>query len=336
MGGEINAYTTKEDTAFYAVFLNQYYDRSLELIADIVFNSTFPKHELSKEKEVIIDEINSYKDSPSELIFDDFEEVIFPDHPIGRNILGTPETIGSFSKDQIVRFMQRNYHTDQMVLCSVGKISFGRLVKLVERYFGEIPELLRRSRRDPVGAYQPVTQIRKQDTHQAHCIMGSTAYNATDKRRLNLVLLNNIMGGQGLNSRLNMSLREKHGYAYNVESSFTPYLDTGVLTIYFGTDPEKLTKSIRLVEKELKLLREQKLGSLQLRRAKNQILGQIAMSTDNRENLLFSLGKSILLFDRFESLESISRKIEAITAEQLMATANEILAPDRMSTLIYE
>lgn len=336
VGGEINAYTTKEETAFYAGFLAQHYDRAVELLADIIFHSTFPANELEKEREVIADEINSYKDNPSDQIFDDFEEQIYPDHPIGRNILGTPETLQTFDAAAIRSFMDRTYDTDEMVICSVGKIAFPRLVKMVEKYFGDVPSKPRKIERLPILNYKPTSIVGQLNTFQAHCVIGNVAYPAMEPRRMNLILLNNLLGGQGLNSRLNMSLREKHGYAYNVESTYTPYIDTGVLTIYFGTDPEKLDKSIALVHKELERLRTQKLGTQQLHRAKNQILGQIAMSTDNKENLLFTLGKSIMLFNRYETMDAIAKKIEEITSEQLIETANEVLAPDRLSMLVFK
>ncbi|MCD6346244.1 MAG: insulinase family protein [Bacteroidales bacterium] len=336
VGGEINAYTTKEETAFYAAFLKPDFDRALELLADILFNSVFPKAELEKEKDVVIDEINSYKDSPSELIFDDIEEIIFKGHPIGRNILGTPGSIHGFSKESIQAFMTANYHTDQMVFCSVGSQPFSKIVKLSEKYLGAVPANLSNNKRKQFDYYHPSQVVQNHNTHQAHCIIGNLAYNALDKRRMDLVLLNNLLGGQGLNSRLNMSLREKHGYAYSVESSFTPYLDTGILTIYFGTDKDNLNKSIDLVHKELKKLRETKLGSMQLHRAKKQIIGQMAMSADNKENLLFSMGKSFMLFNRFDSLETMNRRIEAISAERLQEVANEILNPNQLSQLVYK
>ncbi len=336
VGGEINAYTTKEETAYHAGFLCQHYDRAIELIADIVFNSTFPAVELDKEREVIIDEINSFKDNPSDLIYDDFEELIFGDHPIAHNILGTAETLNTFDKKAIQHFMARTYDTDQMIFCSVGRISLARLILLAEKYFGDVDPRLRSFTRAPFNAYKPATGNRQLATYQSHCIIGNIAYNAMDNRRMNLILLNNILGGQGLNSRLNLSLREKHGYAYNVESTFTPYIDTGVLTIYFGTDSEKLNKSIALVHKEFDRLRTQKLGTLQLHRAKNQIIGQIAMSADNKENLLFTLAKSVMLFNKFDSLETVTRRIQAITTEQLLETANETLAPDQLSMLIFQ
>lgn len=336
VGGDLNAYTTKEETAFYASFLAGHYERTIELIGDIVFNSVFPEGELEKEREVIIDEINSYKDSPSELIFDDFEELIYADHPIGRNILGTPETINSFGKKEINKFLKNNYHTDQMVLCSVGKIKFDKLISLAERYFGDVPENTRSNKRKPFKSYRAVESIKNMDTHQIHCILGNVAYNARNKKRLSLVLLNNLLGGQGLNSRLNLSLREKYGYAYNVESTFTPYFDTGVLSIYFGTEKDKFDKSLKLVHKELNKLCTQKLGTLQLKKAKDQMIGQIAISTDNKENLLFTLGKSFLLFNKFEDLAEVNKRIYDISASQLLEVANETLDPQQLSLLTYQ
>jgi predicted Zn-dependent peptidase len=336
VGGELNAYTTKEETAFYGGFLSHHYDRALELLSDIIFNSVFPTNELEKEREVIADEINSYKDNPSDQIFDDFEELVYPVHPIGRNILGTPETLQTLDAKAIRRFMKRTYDTDQMVICSVGKIPFPKLIRMVEKYFGEVKSKPRTIKRAPIEGYKPARLLKELNTFQAHCVMGNLAYSASDPMRMNLILLNNLLGGQGMNSRLNLSLREKHGYAYNVESTYTPYTDTGVITIYFGTDPEKLDKSIVLVEKELARLRNEKLGTLQLHRAKNQILGQIAMSSDNKESLLFTLGKSIMLFNRYDSMESITAKVDEITAGDLIATANEILDPASLSTLIFK
>ena len=336
VGGDLNAYTTKEETAFYASFLAEHYERTIELIGDIVFHSVFPSGELNKEREVIIDEINSYKDSPAELIFDDFEELIYADHPIGRNILGTAKTINSFGREEIETFLKNNYHTNQMVLCSVGKISFSKLIRYAEKYFGSVPENKRTERRKAFDNYKALEEIKDLSTHQVHCMLGNVAYNARNKKRLSLVLLNNLLGGQGLNSRLNLSLREKYGYAYNVESNFTPYFDTGVLSIYFGTERDKLDKSLKLIHKELDKLCKQKLGTLQLKRAKDQMIGQIAISSDNKENLLFTLGKSYLLFNKFEDLPEVNARINSITAEQLLEVANETLDPKQLSLLTYK
>ena len=336
VGGEINAYTTKEETCIYASCLKTDYSRAIELISDVMIHSTFPEKEMDREKEVIIDEINSYKDSPGELIFDDFEELIFPDHPIGRNILGSPESVKAFTRQQIHDFIGKNYNTDEMVFCSVGNIKFSQLIKYFEKYFSEIPSNFRKKKRVQGLEYHPVNKEVKMDTWQTHYLLGTTAYNALDDRRVGLYLLNNILGGQGLNSRLNMSLREKNGYAYNIESSYNPYFDTGVLSIYFGTDGNNLSKSIRIANNELRKLRSTKLGIVQLHKAQRQMIGQLARGRENHESLMFSLGKSILLFNQYESTEETNRKIEAVSAEELMEVANEMLAPGRLSSLTYK
>lgn len=336
VGGEINAYTTKEETCIYASFLKNEYPRAMDLISDILINSSFPEKEMDREKEVIIDEINSYKDSPGDLIFDDFEEMIFPKHSIGRNILGTPESLQGFSKKDIQGFISNNYHTSEMILCSVGDIPFKRLTRNFEKYFSSIPSGVKSKKTDKKPCYVPASKVVKKDTWQTHYIMGTKAYDVLDERRTGLYLLNNILGGQGLSSRLNMSLREKKGLAYNVESFYNPYFDTGVISVYFGTDKENLVKSIRVTDNEIKKLRTTKLGTLQLHKAKRQIIGQIARGRESHESLLFKLGKSYLLFGKFDSLEEMARKVEDVSAEDILNIAGEIFKPDRISTLIYQ
>jgi len=336
VGGELNAYTTKEETAIHASFLKEDYERAIELISDIAFNSVFPEKEIEKEKDVVIEEINSYLDNPSELIFDDFEELIFSDQPIGRNILGTPDSVKSFSRSTINKFMTNNYTCDQMVFCSVGNISEEKILKLFRDNFGKIitgkpSEKVRRS-----WIYKPASVIKKKDTYQNHCIMGNLAYNLKDKRRMGMFLLNNILGGQGLNSRLNLSLREKHGFAYNVESSYSPYYDTGIFSIYFGTDSQYLNKSISIAGAELEKLRTSKLGTIQLSKAKNQIKGYLARGYENHESLMLSLGKSLLIFNKIESIEELCKKIDGVTASEILETANDIFDPAKLSTLIYK
>jgi len=336
VGGEINAYTTKEETCIYSSFLKNEYPRAMELISDIFINSNFPEKEMNREKEVIIDEINSYKDAPGELIFDDFEEMIFPDHPIGRNILGTPESLRNFSKKEIQQFISKNYHTNEMIFCSVGNIPFKSLIKYFDKFFSQIPSNERLREREKVEVYRPVSLSLNKDTWQTHYIMGATAYDVLDDRRTGLYLLNNILGGQGLSSRLNMSLREKKGLAYNIESFYSPYFDTGVLSVYFGTDKENLGKSIRATNAEMKKLRTAKLGTIQLHKAKKQIIGQIARGRESHESLLFKLGKSFFLFNKFESLEEIARKVEAVGAGDILEIAGEMFDPKRLSTLVYK
>jgi predicted Zn-dependent peptidase len=336
VGGELNAYTTKEETAIHASFLKEDYERAIELISDVTFNSIFPEKEIEKEKDVVIEEINSYLDNPSELIFDDFEELIFTNQPIGRNILGTPESVKSFSKKKINDFISHNYSTKQMVFCSVGNISDEKIMKLFRTSFENIITERSVGRKDKHWLYKPVSRTKKMDTYQNHCIIGNLAYNLKDKRRMGMFLLNNILGGQGLNSRLNLSLREKHGFAYNVESSYNPYCDTGIFSIYFGTDAQYLDKSISIAMMELKKLRTTKLGTIQLSKAKNQIKGYLARGYENHESLMLSLGKSLLIFNKIDSIDDLCNKIDAVTASELLETANDVFEPDKMSTLIYK
>ncbi|KOH43604.1 M16 family metallopeptidase [Sunxiuqinia dokdonensis] len=336
VGGEINAFTSKEETAVYASFLNEHYGRSMELISDILTNSTFPVREVEREKEVVLEEINSYKDSPSELIFDDFDELLFDGHPIARNILGTPDHVKSFSRDDIFQFLQDNYHTDEMVLSSVGNISFEKFLLLAEKYFAPIPPRLRTEKRLVFNHYTPGTRQVKRDTFQTHCVIGNIAYNAQDKKRMGMVLLNNILGGQSMNSRLNLALRERNGMAYNVESGYTAYSDTGQFSVYFGTEHENLDRALSLVNKEFRLLKNKELGILQLSKAKKQLIGQIALSSENRDDLMLTLGKSFLLYNKVDSLPRIYQKIEAITGQQLLEVANEIFDERQLSILTYE
>ena len=336
VGGEIDAYTTKEETCIYASFLSKYYDRTMELMSDMIFNSSFPEKEIIREREVILDEINSYNDSPAELIYDDFEELIFNGHPLGRNILGTKKSLKKFSSTNLREFAKRTYNTDQMVFCSVGNITFEKIVKYFEKYFGEIPANLRTWKRKPFKKIVPVQKIISKKTHQAHCIIGTTAFNFRDKKRLPFLLLTNLLGGSGLNSRLNLSLREKNGLVYYVESSYTPYFDTGIINIYFGCDKDKLNKSQQLIHKEIFKIKNELLGINQLQRAKQQMTGQIAISLENSENLLLSLGKSYLLYNKVDSMEVVADRIEQITSNDILTVANEIFIEDNFSTLIYK
>ena len=335
VGGEINAYTTKEETCIYASFMKEDYSRATELLKDIVFNSTFPEKEIKREKEVITDEINSYFDSPGELIFDDFEDQIYKGHSLGRNILGTPGSLAGLTDKDIRDFIRDHYHTDEMVLCSVGNIPSGRFRKSVEKYFGSIPGNFRKVRREPAGECKSSHITTRKDTYQAHCIIGNTGYDLQHERRIGLHLLNNIIGGPGLNTRLNMSLRERNGYSYHTESHFSPYSDTGILSVYFSSDKSKLGRSRKVVLREFARLRNNKLGTLQLQRAKRQLLGQIAISSENNETLMLSSAKSYLVYNRVDDLLEIGKKIDAISTEEILEIANEILAENRLSSLTY-
>ena len=335
-GGELNAYTTKEETAIHASVLKEEFEKAVDIISDITFNSVFPSKEIEKEKDVIIEEINSYLDDPAELIFDDFEEMIFPGQPIGRNILGTPVTVKSFTQKALFEFFSGNYKTNQMVFCSVGNIPDEKVVRLVNKYFGAVTSNIKKGRKYKPSFYTKSTVTKKMDTNQDHCIIGNVAYNIKDKRRIGMFLLNNLLGGQGLNSRLNLSLREKNGLAYNVESNYNAYVDTGVFSIYFGTDRQNLEKSIAITLLELNKLRNTRLGPLQFSKAKNQLKGYLARSYENHESLMLSLGKSLLVFNRIDSLEDICKKIDSLTTSELLDISNEVFEPSGLSTLIYK
>ena len=336
VGGEIDAYTTKEETCVYGTFLKDYYGRAMELFADIIFNSTFPDHECEKEKEVIVDEINSYKDSPGDLIFDDFEDLIFSGHTIGRNILGTPESIARYNHTDILRFIGRTYNTDQIAICSVGPVDFKTIVRLAERHFGPIATKKRDFKRIPVNPYTPHLLEVELETHQSHCIFGNRAYPTDHQNRLAFELINNTLGGPGMNCRLNLALREKHGYTYNIESFYTPYSDTGAFGIYFGTDYEKIDRCLNIIRRELRRLREERMGTLQLDRAKKQMIGQLAISTENYSGLMLNLGRSCLIFDTIDPLSEVCDKINKLTSTDLLEVANETLDDKMFSTLIFK
>ncbi len=336
VGGEINAFTGKEDTCIYASFLYPYYQRWFDVASDILFYSVFPERELNKEKEIVLDEINAYLDSPAEQIYDDFDRIIFNDHPLGRTILGTPERIRSFNREMAEHFMRSNYATEEMVICSVGRITFNDLIQLAEKYFGSHARTTKPFSRQTFQGYKPESSHVVRSNHQVHCILGNEADGLFSPRKTTLSLLNNILGGPGLNSRLNMSVREKHGFCYTIESNYQPYTDTGLVGIYFGTDPEYTDKTITLIHKELSLLRNKKLGTLQIRRAKNQLIGQLAISFEsNLHEMLFNV-KNHLLFNKTDTLEEISRRIETVTAENLIELANEVFDRNSMSMLMFQ
>jgi predicted Zn-dependent peptidase len=337
VGGEMNAYTTKEETCIHTTFFNNYYARAFELMADTVFNSTFPEKEVRKEREVIIDEINSYKDSPVELMYDEFEEILFKGHPIARNILGSEAALNTYSRDNLVEFYSGNYATSEMVVSSAGNISFDQILKYFTSYFSSYQFKGRTNQRASYNYsnYSSDKIILEKKTYQAHCIIGAQAYDNKEEKRLILHLLNNLLGGPGMNSRLNMALRENKGLAYNVESNYGTYSDVGIVNIYFGTDKTDLDQCTSITLRELKKLRENKLGTIQLLRSKRQLIGQIAISAENNENQMLANGRSLLLFDRIETLEEINEKIEKISSSDLLDTANEIFDIGKLSTLIY-
>ncbi|MGE5424425.1 MAG: M16 family metallopeptidase [Syntrophothermus sp.] len=336
VGADLNAYTTKEDTCVYASFLNRYYERTLELISDVLFHSTFPREELEKEKVVVIDEIKSYKDSPGDQIIDDFEDLVFSGHSLGRNILGTPGNIRRLKGNDIRNFILNNYNTDQIVISSIGNISFQRITALVLKYFGGIPASPRKAERVPFNTYQPVKIIKKRKIFQTHCTLGGLAYSAKAVRRFPLSFLNNILGGPTLNSRLSLALREKNGLTYNIESNYTPYTDTGIITIYFGTGSELLEKALSITHQELAILRERKMSETALNKARKQLIGQMAIGQESKASQMLANGKSILVNDEIIPFPDLVMIVENITASQLMETANEIFPAQQLSSLIFQ
>ena len=335
VGGDLNAYTNKEETVIYSAFLTEHFGRALELLADIVFHSTFPQNEIEKETEVIIDEIQSYEDTPSELIFDDFEDMMFRNHPLGRNILGRPDLLKKFRSEDAMAFTSRFYQPSNMVFFVLGDFNFQKIVRQVEKLLVDLPLVTVENQRTIPPLYVPEQLVVHKETHQAHVMIGSRGYNAYDDKRTALYLLNNILGGPGMNSRLNVSLRERRGLVYTVESNLTSYTDTGAFCIYFGTDPEDVDTCLKLTYKELKRMRDVKMTSSQLMAAKKQLIGQIGVASDNNENNALGMAKTFLHYNKYESSESVFRRIEALTAEGLLEVANEMFAEEYLSTLIY-
>ena len=337
VGGDLNAYTNKEETVIYSAFLKEDFLRAAELLTDIVFNSTFPQNEIEKEVEVIIDEIQSYEDSPAELIFDDFEELIFPDHPLGRNILGKPEQLRNFRSEDALRFVNRYYKPDNLIFFVQGNLDFNRIVRSMEKVTAGIPfSTTENYTRQAPGPYHPRQVVLHKDTHQAHVMIGGRGYNAYDERRTGLYLLNNILGGPGMNSRLNVALREKRGLVYSVESNLTAYTDTGTFCIYFGCDLKDTDRCIELVQKELRNLRKQPLTTSRLNAAKKQIIGQIGVASDNFESNALDMAKSFLHYKQYEAKEKLFQRIKSLTASYLQDIANEMFDENYLSTLIYQ
>ncbi|PTX19575.1 putative Zn-dependent peptidase [Pontibacter mucosus] len=335
VGGELNAYTTKEKICFYSSVLDKHFEKSFELLTDITFNSIFPEREIEKERGVILEEMSMYLDTPEEAVVDEFDAVVFEGHALGNNILGTKESVSGFQKQDFLNFISRNLSTDALVFCSVSNLPFGKVVKLAEKYLSDIPSIKKQRERVPFTGYQPKTVTLEKPISQAHCVIGCPAYALADDRRIPFFMLNNLLGGPGMNSRLNLAVREKHGLVYTIDSNYATYIDTGLLTIYFGTEKKQLKRTTALVLKELKKLREIPLGSLQLHTAKEQLMGQLAMAEESNMGLMMMLGKSILDQDRVESLNEIFDKIKSITASDLADIANDVLREENLSILNY-
>ena len=335
VGGELNAYTSKEETVIYAGFLSEYTERTIELIADLIQHSTFPEAEVEKELVVIQDEIKSYKDIPAELIYDDFEEMLFDSNPMAHNVLGKNENLETFTAKDALEFYHTFYQPENMVFFSVGNTDLKKIIRWVNRYFNfqknGFADHVRTAPQIPVKQHKIVSR----DTHQVHCLMGARSYDIYHPERMTMYLLNNILGGPGMNSLLNLSLRERNGLVYTVESTFQPFTDCGWWGIYFGTDPENAVKCERLVQRELTKLCENKISESKLKKYKLQLMGQLAIAAENKENIALSLGKSYMRYGKFDNNEQIRKKVEAITSERLLSVAQEMFDVKNLTLLKY-
>ncbi len=335
VGADLNAYTTKEYTCIHASFLQPYVDRTLELFNDIVFHSLFPIEELEKEKGVILDEITSYLDQPEEAINDDFEDMLFANHALGRNILGTPETVMGLDQGHIKQFLKKNYRTDQIVVAVLGNYSFNKLIKIGEKYFSDVPENSSATQRIlPIKNVPQQIRVNKQ-IMQAHSMLGTQTYSLHHQSKAGLLLLNNILGGNGMSSVLNLQIREKYGIAYTIESNYSPLSDTGIFALYFGTDKEKVDRATQLILKEFKKIRSSKMSEVQLQKAKNKFIGQIALGEENRIGLIISMAKSLIDYQKIDDLETVFNKIRAVSATDMDTIANEVLDEGNLSALTF-
>ena len=346
VGGDLNAYTNKEGTVYYAAILKEHIARAVDLLSDIVFHSTYPQQEIDKEVEVICDEIESYNDSPAELIYDEFENILFKGNSLGHNILGTAEQVRQFTTEDALRFTRKLYRPDNAVFFAYGDIDFKKLVTLLKRSVGS--EELRvkneefnsreeeRMKGEESNSPKGQTIVMEKHTHQAHVMIGTQAYDVHDDRRMPLYLLNNILGGPGMNAKLNLALREHNGLVYTVESTMVAYGDTGTWSIYFGCDEHDVKRCLRLVRKELDKFMEKPLSDAQLRAAKKQIKGQIGVACDNRENFALDFGKSFLHYGWEKNVDRLYEQVDAITAQQMQQVARELFDEQRLTTLIFK
>lgn len=336
VGGELNAYTTKEEIAIYASFTKEHLSRSSELLADITFHSNFPEKEIQKEKAVVIDEINSYLDSPGDKIFDDFEALLFDGSPLGNNILGTMESVQSFTREDLLNYVDRLFHPENMVLSFVGDIPPKRLLNRLNRDFGKVPNKSLNRTVDLPRLNNPFTIAEPEANYQTHIMLGGYAPGYDDPKRRVFTLLVNILGGPALNSRLVLSIREKYGYSYNIEANYTAYKDIGYWFVYAGTDPRYKKKIIQLIKKELRGFIKKALTPTQLKKAKEQLKGHLALGMDSNVGLMLNFGKSLLVFDRIDTLMEIHDQIDEITAEDIQSLAAAYFTDEQCSMLCFD
>jgi predicted Zn-dependent peptidase len=336
VGGELNAYTAKEEMCLYASFSKEHTQRAIDLLSDISINSTFPEKEIEKEKEVILDEINSYLDSPSDKIFDDFDAKLFENHPLGQNILGTKESVSSFTQQDLQQYIQQYFTADNLVVSFVGNVPLARLKVALEAALSQMPLTAERSVPQPFTFTTPFKEVVKEANYQAHAVLGGLAPSYHDDERVAMSLLINILGGPALNSRLNLSVRERYGYAYSIEANYHTFADTGYWQIYFGSEPKNVNKTLTLIDKELDKLREKTLSASQLLQAKRQYKGHLALGMDVNSGLMQGLGKSMLAFGQIDTIAEMHQAIDKITSQEIQALAQKHLRKEVFSSLIFD
>ncbi len=336
LGGELNAFTDKEKILFFASIRDDYFERALELLTDITFESMFPSGQIERERHVILEEMSMYVDDPDGSLQDEFDTVVYAGHPMGMNILGTKKTVGAFRHADFKAFVKKHIDTRRIVFSVTGNIKEEEVMRLAEKHLGPIQRIISTQQRKKFIGYKPKEVILKRPIKQSRCAIGSPSYSLQDAKRGSFYLLNNILGGSGMNSRLNLSLREKHGFVYSIGSSFTPFTDTGLFVITFGTEPSQLVKSVKLVKEELRKLREEKMGVKQLSSAKEQIMGQVAMAEESNISFMMMMARSILDLGKIQSLEEIFSRIQSTTAEDIMKMSNEMFDEKKLSYLMME
>lgn len=336
VGADLNAYTTKEYTCIHASFLNEHLSRTLDLFEDLLFHSTFPDHEIEKEKGIILDEIASYQDSPEDAIADDFEDLLFENHELGHNILGTESSLIGLKKEDFKTFVGAYYQPQNMVIGLTGNYSLSKVKRMAEKYYGDLQDDHQLRNRTIPTVNQPKSIITPKPINQVHLMLGNQGYSLYNEKKTSLMILNNLLGGIGMSSRLNLEIREKYGIAYTIESNYTAYSDTGVFNVYFGTETDKMDKAYKLVLKEFKKLRDKKLSIVQLKQSKNKFIGQIALGEENRMALIIAMAKNIIDYGEVDTLERIYDRINKVTAEEIWNVANEILDPNSLNSLIFQ
>lgn len=335
LGGELNAYTNKEEMCVHASFRKAHFSIAADLISDILQNASFPKKELNKEREVVIDEINSYLDAPSERIFDEFEEHVFRGHSIGRNTLGTKESLKRFRSKQLKSYMERLFTVDNMVISFVGDVPVNEVKEILEKYFSNVSKSANAKENGSIQPFEKFQLEEKKANYQSHIVLGGRGPSYLDEDRKIMALLINVLGGPAMNSRLNLSVREKFGYAYNVEAGFSSYSDAGIWSVYLGTDKKHVKNVMKLVNKEIKSLCKDGLTAEELELAKEQIKGHLALSLDSNIELMLHLAKSLLIFGKVDSMQDLYDEVDAITPEETKRVASKWFDEENTGSLTF-